>query len=213
MSACVDIEIRPEIAISPKERAEARDSYVRSFEEQFSNWSAIAKVCVDMDRDRDWELLGFHSFGAYLVATAPRSRSYLYLVMGRFKELVPDIPEEELAEIPLGSAGVLVQMSKTKRKDPEIRKSAKKKPAEFLKDVQETDPNQHLELRHRITLDFEDSAWSVIEATFEKYKVIEGECSLETFFEWAVSEVSDWSLHAEDGNKRRKNDLDGEIVH
>ncbi len=201
-------EIR-EVTLSPKERAEARDSYVRNFDRQFRDWSDIAKCCIDVDKDRDWQILGFHSFHAWLLDAAPASRSYLYLVIGRYRELAPDISHEELAEIPLGSAGVLVQMSKSKRQDPAVRKSAKKKPADFLKDVHDTAPDQHLELRHRVTLDFQESAWSVIEATFEKYKVMEGECSLETFIEFLCSEVNEWTLHADHQDKGQKDEADG----
>ena len=205
-------EIR-ECTLSPTERAEARDSYVRNFDRQFKDWTDIASCCISVDRDRDWETLGFHSFHAWLLDAAPASRSYLYLVIGRYKELIPDIPQEELAEIPLKSAGVLASMSKTKRKDPEIRKSAKKKPKEFIEDMQTLAPDQHIEARHRITLDFPVSAWSVIEATFEKYQLLEGATSLESFIEWMCSECSEWTLHADHHDKGRKDDQDGEIVH
>jgi hypothetical protein len=206
----------PEIratSLTVEERAAARDSYVREFDRQFRDWASIAECCISVERDRDWEVLGFHSFHAWLLDAAPASRSYLYLVMGRFKELIADIPQEELADIPLGSAGVLVQLSRSKRQDPQVRKAAKKRPQEFIREVQETAPEEHVELRHRITLDFQESAWSVIEAKFEKYKVLEGECSLEYFIEWMASEVSEWTLHADHHQERRTDNQDGAGLH
>jgi hypothetical protein len=198
-------EIR-EVSLTPEERARTRDSYVRNFDRQFRDWTDIANCCISVERDRDWETLGFHSFHAWLLDAAPASRSYLYLVMGRYKELAADIPQEELAQIPLGSAAVLVQMSKSRRKDPAVRQSAKKKPADFIKDVQETQPDQHIELKHRVTVDFTESQWAVIEATFEKYQLLDPNASLAVFFEWACSEVSEWTLHVEQQEKMRGQD-------
>jgi hypothetical protein len=181
-------EIR-EVTLSFEERAHARDSYVRNFDRQFKDWSEIAACCLSVKRDRDWKTLGYHSFEAWLTDAAPASRRYIFLVMGLHENLSPDLSPEELSKIPLGSARVLTQMSKTARKDPKIREAAKQKRSEFIKAVQRYTPDQHVETRHRITLDFPETAWSVIEATFEKYKVIEGECSLEMFIEWMCSEV------------------------
>lgn len=188
-------EIR-EISMSPKERAKARDLYVRDFDRQFADWAGIADCCLAVDRDRDWEILQFHSFHAWLLDAAPASRSYLYLVMGYYKKLILDIPAEELAEIPLGSAGVLASMSSTVRRDPKIRKAAKKKPGEFIREVQEMAPEQHVEGRHRVTLDFPLSAWTLIENAYQKFQELGGPASLETFVEFLVSEVNEWTFHA-----------------
>jgi hypothetical protein len=180
-------EVR-EFSLTPKERAESRDNYVRVFDQQWADWSSIAKVCVDMDRDRDWEILGFASFNQYLVTAAPRSRSYLYLVIGRYRELSPDIPDEELAQIPLSNASVLKQLSPAVRKESKIRLGAKGKPAEFREMVSKEYPGQHIEPIVEQRLRFTLSAWTRIEAAWEAYKVIDESASLETFLEWAVSE-------------------------
>ena len=199
-------EIRTEFALSPEERAQARDAYVRSFERQFADWTEIAKVCIDVDRDQDWKILGHHSWNAWLLDAAPRSRSWIYLVTNRYKELAPDIPDEELKQIPIGTATVLAQLPKAKRKDPEIRKSAKKKPSEFIADVQQMAPEQHVETRHRVTLDFEGTAWVFIEGVYEKYKAREGETTLESFIEWMATECSEWTLHADQNDEGRQDD-------
>jgi hypothetical protein len=180
-------EVR-EFSLTPKERAESRDNYVRVFDQQWADWSSIAKVCVDMDRDRDWEILGFASFNQYLVTAAPRSRSYLYLVIGRYRELSPDIPDEELAQIPLSNASVLKQLSPEVRRESKIGRAAKGKPAEFREFVAREYPQQHVEPLVEQRLRFTLSAWQRIEAAWEAYKVIDESASLETFLEWLVSE-------------------------
>lgn len=181
-------EVRTEFGLTPKERAEARDSFVRSFERQFSDWTEIAKVCIEVERDRDFEVLGFSSWHSWLLNAAPRSRSYIYLVVGRYKELSVDIPEAELAQIPLGSAGVLKQLSSKIRQDPKIRQAARSKPGDLRQVIQNEFPLQHIEgiVEHRLR--FTTSQWGKIESAFEAYKTVDESASLEIFFEWLVSE-------------------------
>lgn len=180
-------EIR-EHSLSSKERAEARDSYVRGFERQFSDWTEIAKVCIEVERDQDYLLLGFPSWHAWLLAAAPRSRSYIYLVVGRFKELIADIPEAELALIPLGSAGVLRQLSSKIRQDPKVRQAAANKPSELRQVLASEFPLQHIEPVVEQRLRFSLSQWERIESAWEAYKLVDPTASLETFLEFAVSE-------------------------
>lgn len=180
-------EIR-ETSLTPKERAEARDNYVRVFDSQFADWSAIAKVCCDIERDKDWQVLGFSSFNAWLLNAAPRSRSYLYLVIGRYKELSADIPDEELAQIPLTSAGVLKQLSLAVRRESKVRQAAKGKPSELREVLARDYSTQHVEpiVEHRLR--FTLSQWQRIESAWEAYRMVDEGASLEVFLEWAVSE-------------------------
>src|SRR5580765_227638 len=196
-------EIR-EIYLSPKERAKARDSYARSFERQFRDWCAIAECCLAIERDRDWEILGFSSFHAWIMDAAPASRRYIYLVMGIYKDLSVDIPQEELEKMPVGTGAVLHQQVKSKklRRDPRVLEASKQKPHDFAKAMQEIAPNQHVEGLVRKVVNFTASQWSVIEATFEKYQVMEdGSASFASFIEWMCSEVSEWTLHVNKENE------------
>lgn len=188
MASTWDIEIRPESTLSPRERAEARDSRVREFESQWSAWAEIARCCIEVRRDRDYELLGFTSWHAWLMDAAPRSRSYIYLAIGRYEELLPDIPEEELQQIPLGSAGVLRQLSSKIRQNPKIREAAKQKPSAVRKILAEDFPEQHIEHIVEVKLKFTASQWQVIQAEYDAYRMAEPNASLESFFEFAVSE-------------------------
>lgn len=156
MSACVDIEVRPQVT-SSLVRAKQRDQVMQEFERQFADWSFIAKVACAIEKDRDWELLGFRSFGAYLVARCNRSRSYLYLVMGRYKELKDDFSDEELSEIDLDSTSTLRKLSPAVRRDPEVREAAKKKPRDLRRVVVEKHPEMHIEDEDFRVLKFETS--------------------------------------------------------
>lgn len=180
-------EIR-ECTLSPEERASARDSFVVSFERQFAEWTEIAKVCIEVERDKDYLLLGFPSWHAWLLERAPRSRSYIYLVCNRYKELIADIPEEELAKIPLGSAGVLKSLSSSVRRSSKIRQAAIHKPAELRQIIQQEFPNQHIEGIVEQRLKFTTSQWGRISAAYDAYKLTDEHATLEEFIEWMCSE-------------------------
>lgn len=183
----VDVEVRSE-QLTPTERATARDSFVRDFEAKFSDWVEIARVCLEVERDRDYEILGYRSFGSWIVAAAPRSRAYLYMVMGRYRELIADIPEEELAKIPLGSAGVLKQLSSKVRQDPEVRKAARKKPSELRQTIREKHPEQHMEGIDVRTLQFTDSQSGVFDEMLAAYRAMNNhESSAEEAVEYLCS--------------------------
>jgi hypothetical protein len=190
MSACCDLEWR-ETTLSPRDRAVARDSYVREFERRFNDWSDIAKVCYEVERDKDYELLGFRSFGAWIIAAAPRSRAYIYLVTGRYKELKDDFSDQELSEIALDSTATLRKLSPAVRKDPEVRAAAKKKPQELRQVVIERHPDQLVEEIVEKSLRFTGSQWKVIEGAFQSYREREQDetASLEDFVEWLITEV------------------------
>jgi hypothetical protein len=205
-------EIR-EWGLTASERAAARDSFVREFEKQYQDWSSIAKVCIDVERDKDWQLLGFESYHSWLMDAAPKSRSYIYLVVGRYKELIPDIPEEKLREIPLGSAGVLMKVSSRQRKDPKVIEAAKEKPGKFIKDLEEIAPDQHIERTVRMAVEFTSSQWEVVSGAYEAYKLIDENASLAIFIEWLCSEASEWTLHVNQENEGRKNNSNGAGLH
>ena len=172
------------------QRAQDRDAFVRDFDAKWGDWCPIAEACVAVERDRDWALLGFHSFEAWLVNAAPRSRSYLYLVIGRYKELSIDLPPEELAQISLGSAGVLRQLPSSMRRDPEVQRQARKQPKEFRESLRERHPGQHIETIVEVKLKFTASAWNVVSAAFDAYRLVDETASMADFVEWMCSEQS-----------------------
>lgn len=181
-------EIRVKSGLSSRERAEARDSYVRAFDRQFADWAEIAKACIDVERDKDYLILGFKTWHEWLLDAAPMSRSYIYIVVGRYKELVPDIPHEELSRIPLGSAKVLAGVSSTVRRNPKVKSAAIKEPKKFREYIRDHHPDQHIEGIVERKLKFTTSQWERVEACYEAYLLTDEGASLETFIEWLCSE-------------------------
>ncbi len=180
--------IDTECQISPSERAKARASFVREFETQYGTWLEVAKVCVEMDRDQDYKILGYHSMGDYLVHEAPKSRSWIYLAMAHYRELSPEIPESELAQIPIGSASILRQLSPAVRNQSKIRQAAKQKPSEFRKVLAQTESGQHVDAIVLVRLRFQESAYRAITDKYNRFKEMEPDLSLEQFLENAVAE-------------------------
>jgi hypothetical protein len=210
MSACVDIEIRPEGSLTPTQRAKARDCYVRDFERQFSDWASIAKCCIEVERDKDYLLLGFPSWHAWLLSAAPKSRSYIYLVVGRYKELIADIPEQELAQIPLGSAGVLKQLSPAVRRESKIRQAAKGKPSELRQAVKESFPEQHIEGLDSRMLNFTESQAAVYDEMLACHRAMNNpETSAEEIVEMLCADWLDatWDENAPYSNRQRAQQL------
>jgi len=182
-------EVR-EVELSAQDRAEARDAYVRAFEDQFRNWAGIAKACIDVERDKDYLRLGFKTWNAWLLDAAPASRSYIYIVVGRYKELAADIPHEELAAMPSASAKVLEDVSSTVRRNPEVKSVAikSKKASEVRAYIRENHPNQHVSGIVERKLKFTTEQWDRIELAFETYQIANPGSSLESFIDWLVVE-------------------------
>jgi hypothetical protein len=192
MGTICDVEWR-EVALSAKDRAVARDSFVREFDRQFRTWSDIAKVAFEGKRDEDWKILGHSSWRSWILASAPASHSYIYLTVGLYEGLSPDFSDEELTKVPLGTARVIEGKLKSPdvRRDPRVRELATKKPSEFVTEVNKIRPEQHLEDVVEKTLKFSASQWLVLEGAWEGYKERQNDetATFENFVEWLVLEV------------------------
>jgi hypothetical protein len=174
--------------VTPEERAASRDAYIRSFERAFLDWSGIAKVCIDMKRDRDWELLGFRSFGAWLTDAAPCSRSYIYTAIDLYHKLAADIPAEELSAMPMGSAQLLTGVSTATRRDPKAKSAAKKGKRQLRKTMATDFPHEHIDAS--TTLDIPQGLMDVLEEGVDVYTTLSREpITLLPFMEFLVS---DW---------------------
>jgi hypothetical protein len=182
MPNCVDVEVRN--SLTPRERAEQRTETLREFERNFKDWASIARLCLDVERDEDYKLVGCDSFGAYLKKYATCSRSYLYLAMGRYKELQAEFSDSELADIPLGSAGVLKQLSPAVRKSSKIRQAAKEKPEKLRQIVEQEFPEQHLLGLDIRCLKLDTSQAEVFDEALGIYRALNNHCAtVEEFVE------------------------------
>lgn len=184
-------EIRTDFSLTPLERAQARDSYVREWVRQVQNWTEIARVCLSIKIDQDWKVLGFHSWEAWLMSAAPeeRSRSYLYAIVRTYASLSASMPEDDLEGVKLGSAGILQGVSSEIRRDPRILAAAKDKP-ERLREVLERDfPEQHIETTVNKRCRFPRSMWEeTIKPKFDAYLVSDPTASFESFIEFLCTE-------------------------
>ena len=195
-----------ELVITPAQRAQARDSYVREFDRQFRDWVGIASCCVEVQNDLDYRILGFSSFEQWLEDAAPASLRYLKLVMAIYKGLVPDIPEETLRQIPLGTSAILHRQVKSPklRRDPKVLEAAKQKPKKFTAAMQAIAPQQHVEGVIRQPIDFTASQWAVVENAWETYELLMGEpMGLAQFVEFLVTEWLD-SEYEDSGYSNRE---------
>src|ERR1035438_5695651 len=89
-------EIREFMEQTPIQRAKSRHAEVISICEHLVQamhaWGRLGKLCTLVERDKDWELLGYKSFGAWMVAVEEHSgysRASAYQYMRLFRELEP----------------------------------------------------------------------------------------------------------------------------
>lgn len=153
--------------------AKFRDNRVRELErQQISTWSEMAELCTLVEQQGDWKILGFDSYGQWLVDAAPQSRSTIYAARGILSEL-KEIPQEELRQIPPGNAKVLAKVPKAKRTKSMLQKAKEQRPAAFTAHVQEKHPELHIETLVPRKYKFEASQSTIIDAAMLMANIIE----------------------------------------
>ena len=77
---------------TPLQRAKSRNEEVlglcRHLAEALYAWARLGKLCNLVERDKDWELLGYKSFGAWMMAVeelSGYSRASAYSYMGLWR--------------------------------------------------------------------------------------------------------------------------------
>src|SRR5258708_16092683 len=114
-----------EVALTPMEAATAYDFRMRELEKQtLSTWHDAGTIGLAMRNSEGWKLLGHHSFNAWLLSAAPKSRSVVYAALNALEELT-DIPAEELQSIAHSTVHVLKKLPRDVRAKPEVRAAAK----------------------------------------------------------------------------------------
>jgi hypothetical protein len=179
-------EIR-EVTLEGMERAVARDSFVRNWVATVQNWREVARACVGMESDRDFERLGFSSMDAWFISVASeeRSRSYLHLICGQYKALASMVPDESQADgIKLGSVSILRKLSPAVRSDPRILKAAKERPERLAEVLEKEFPEQHIEATINKRCRFPKSMWEkTIEPKFKAWLLENESGTFEEFIE------------------------------
>lgn len=158
-----------EIEMTQLEKAQSYDGRMRDLEKQISQtWFEAGEIGLYMRNSKGWDLLGFHSFNAWLLDAAPKSRSVVYAAINALEEL-KDVPSEELKEIAHSTVHVLKKLPKQVRSNPAVREAAKVLTTkEFSRKMKADHPELHLENYIKTEFYFESSQEKVVDHAIEK---------------------------------------------
>jgi hypothetical protein len=169
----------------------AHDEQMKELEKQnISNWAAMAELAIVVRDNCEAPLLGYESWTDWLQFCAPQSASAIHQSI-RIIEQLPDIPREEIREMPKSNAKVMTHMDAADRADPQWKKNAKTmKPEKFVKEVQKKRPGLHIEKLSPRKYGFSMSQSLMIDGAVEMYQIIEQkpEASAEEALEACASE-------------------------
>jgi len=171
MTIAATVMSREEETMTPQEAAQVYDSRMRELEKQIvSTWHEAGTIGLAMRNSNGWELLGHHSFNAWLLSAAPKSRSVVYAAINALDEL-SDMPAEELKEIAHSTVHVLKKLPKDVRSKPEVRSAAKSLTTkEFTRKMKADHPELHLENYIKREFRFEASQEAAIDKAIEHAK-------------------------------------------
>lgn len=211
MSLATTSNLISDIVVDPREElAHEHDRRAREIDRQYKTvWIELADICICVRDNREYEILGFHSFHAWLLDACPSSRSMAYLAMGVREEL-RDIHTEDLKEMPLGNARILKAMPKAARQKPTLIEHAKvTKPKQFIAAAVEAAPDSHLEETITKRYSFVKSRLLIIEQAIELKAMLDEEGysdeeALEAIcVEWMLSKQSEYQSRKFQGSAAR----------
>jgi hypothetical protein len=91
------------------------------------------------------------SMGQWIRQVAPNSWSDCYAAMRTVRELLPDVPLDDLKDMKRCNVETIKKLSSTVRRDPKVIEAAKTKPhLEFLAETAKDHPDQHLSLKSKL---------------------------------------------------------------
>jgi hypothetical protein len=184
---------------TPLQRAKSRHAEViqicNHLVAALHSWGRLGKLCTLVERDKDWELLGYASFGSWMMAVEEHSgysRASAYAYMRLFKELEPAWGTE-VHELSLGTASVVRQLPSALQRDPEVRHAAKRmKPKQFREKIATEHPDAHVEMKEELCLKLDGSAAALWHEALEAARLLNGdpEMTYEQFLELEL--LTDW---------------------
>lgn len=179
-SARFDHEVRTTAnlqSLSPKEEFEACDSFLRSYEQQVTNWPAVAQACLRVKQGELWKHGGYHSWHDWINQAAPVSARTVFYHTGLFENLLTDFTVEELAGMLPETAKALKGLSTSVRRDPRVRKAANGKKRDFIATVKETHPEQLIEDYSMLAFSLSDTQRSIVDEEFDYWRKQDAEIS------------------------------------
>jgi len=181
---------------TPLQRAKSRHAEVVSICEHLvaamHAWGRLGKLCTLVERDKDWELLGYSSFGAWMMRieeVSGYSRAAAYSYMKLFREL----ETHDVEGMSLGTAQVFKQLPAALQRSPQVLSDAKRmKPKQFREKIAKDHPESHIEMREDVCLKLDGSLAVLWHEALEGARLLNGdpEMSYEQFLELEL--LADW---------------------
>ena len=153
------------------------DSRVREIDQTVrESWSELAAISIRVRDKRLWKLLPgkYHSFDDWLMDAAPCCRATVYKGMGVLSVLAKDVAAEDIAQLEIGNAILLAQVSPSVRRDPEVLEAAKS--GRHSKTLRETikrkHPSQLIENVVERKFKFTESQAAIVEEAIEAHRTM-----------------------------------------
>lgn len=193
-------ELTVAISLSDELAASFLDKNLRELEKQYTQgFIARGLILMQMEERKLWGLLTdsttgekYSSLEKWIVSAATHSRSDCFAALKAVKEL-RDVPTDKLLDMPRVNVMVLQALSSYVRKQPSVIKSAQEKTnKQFLQEIQQDFPDEHIEERKTIHLSPVKSAKTVIDRAIEMAMVLEDVTTREAVIEgWAIEYIEE----------------------
>jgi hypothetical protein len=157
------------------ELAKHHDKKMRSLEAgNIANWSTMAEVAIIVNDNEYWRDLGFGSWDAWMHDAAPHSAKAMYRNTNLLRDLKQDVPMEDLRRIPRKSAKVMQALPKSvRRKRDTIDKATRMKPEHFVREIQTSHPDLHIENLVKREHAYSKSQSEIIDGAIALYRLVE----------------------------------------
>jgi hypothetical protein len=138
-------------------------------------WPRVGELALLVEDGNLFRELGFDTWESWMMDLEVKckiSRAAIYKYKRIVENLRVDVSMDALSMMQPGNAAVLIGVSSSVRRDPEIIKTAQigRETRPLVKKVQEKYPEQLLEEWHEERLRWEESAWLVISAEVEQFR-------------------------------------------
>lgn len=193
-------ETRP-ILENPLERARTRFDQAVALAQQLAaaerSWAMLGRLVGLIERDHDYERLGFDSMGSCIMemeVLSGYSRASIYAFRKLYDEVSPGGGEHVL-EMPFGSAQVFRLLPSQLQRDPQVREMAKRKPKVLRQEIAINHPEVHLEMREEIKLNVDESVYQLWREVIDGIRSLEGDPSMshETVLEKMMADWLEWN--------------------
>ena len=181
-------ESRPILDLSDRAKARFDEacSLARQLAEAERSWVRLGRLLTLMERDKDWERLGFDSIDA-CIAEIKVLTGYGRSSMYAFKRLYEQasVNGVEIPDMPLATGHIFRQLPAALQRDPDVIESAKKlKPKQFRQKIQDDYPDAHVEQTHDVHLHLEASLYSLWREAIDTVRMLDNvTASYEQVFE------------------------------